>query len=556
MKDLSITLLPSGKVITMPYGTRVESILLDDEFKSIKDSTIGVFVNNELVSLSYRVIVNCEIRPLSIETFAGSRIYRDSLCFLLTKTAKKLFPQRRLVISNSLSHSYYYHFEDLSEISEKEVAAIEKAMREDVEKNIPIIRESVFYKEAIDIFSENNHWKDTYLLLKHLNFNNIVLYTCEEYKDIAHSPLAPHTGFLKYFEIKKYSDGFLLRYPERDNPYVVKPFKDIPIIAKTFQEYKAWGKIQNFSSVGELNEHIAAGRVEDIILMAEALHDKKAAQIADQIAEKQGKVKVVLIAGPSSSGKTTFAKKLSIQLRVVGFNPLPISLDDYYVDREKTPKDENGEYDFESIEAIDIDLFNHDLIELFAGKEVLLPYFDFIAGKRNYKKGHKIKMDEKTLLIIEGIHGLNEKLTSKISSEYKHKIYISALTQLNLDDHNRIPTTDNRLLRRMIRDYQFRGYSAADTLSRWASVRKGETRNIFPFQEYADSVFNSALDYELAVLKPFAQSILKSVKPSHEFYSEAIRLERFLANFINIPVRFVPRTSLLREFIGDSDFKY
>ncbi|MCL2480482.1 MAG: nucleoside kinase [Spirochaetaceae bacterium] len=555
MKDLNVK-LPSGKVITAPYGTEVESILNADEFKSIKENTVGVLLNNKLVSLNFKIIINCEIKPVGITTVDGSKIYRDSLCFLLTKSAKKLFPERRLVISNSLSTSYYYHFEDFSEISEKEIEAIEKTMRDDIKKDIPIVRENISYQEALDYFSENNNWKETYLLLKHLNFSSIVLNACEDYKDIAHTPLVPSTRFLKYFEIKKYSNGFLLRYPNREKPDIIKPFKDIPVLAKTYQEYKAWGKIQSISSVGGLNEHIAAGRAEDLIWMAEALHDKKIAQIADQVAEKQDKVKVVFIAGPSSSGKTTFAKKLSIQLRVVGFKPIALSLDDYYVDREKTPKDKNGNYDFESINAIDLDFFNQNLLDLFEGKEVVIPYFDFKTGKRDFNKGHKIKMDSKTLLLVEGIHGLNEKLTNKIDPDYKHKIYISALTQLNLDDHNRIPTTDNRLLRRMVRDFQFRGYSAIDTLSRWPSVRNGEKINIFPFQEYADSVFNSALDYELAVLRTFAQPILKTVKPYHELYSEAKRLERFLANFSNIPVRLVPRTSLLREFIGDSDFKY
>ena len=556
MKDIKVT-LPSGKTITVPYGTQVESIFKNnDEFKSIIDTTIGAFVNNELASLNFKIVINCEIKPVSINKFAGNRIYRDSLCYLLTKSTKKLFPERRLVISNSLSNSYYYYFENFEDISEQEVKTIEKAMREDIEKDIPITREIISYQEAIDYFSENNNWKDTYLLLKNMNFDSIVLYTCEDYKDVAHTPLASRTGILKYFEIMKYSNGFLLRYPDTEKqPDYISPFVDIPILSKTYQEYKAWGKIQNFSSVGELNEHITAGRAEDIIWMAEALHDKKTAKIADQIAEKRDTIKVVLIAGPSSSGKTTFAKKLSIQLRVVGFNPIILSFDDYYVDREKTPKDENGEYDFESIDAIDIELFNQNLLELLDGKEVEIPAFDFISGKRVYK-GHKIKMDRKTLLVLEGIHGLNEKLTKKIDPALKHKVYISALTQLNLDDHSRIPTTDNRLLRRMIRDFHFRGYSAIDTLSRWPSVRNGEKRNIFPFQGFADSVFNSALDYELAVLRTFAQPILKTVKPYHELYSEAKRLERLLSNFNNIPVRFVPRTSLLREFIGDSDFKY
>ncbi len=553
MKDVEV-MLPSGSRITVPYGTRVDSILENDEFKSMKYPAVGAFVNNELTSLSFKIGINCEVKPITVNTFTGNRIYRDSLCFLLTKTAKKLFPERRLVISNSLGNSYYFYFDDFDEISGDEITALETSMRSDIEKDLPITRQVISYQEAVELFSGNN-CKDTYLLLKHRNDNKIALYSCEEYRDLAHTPIAPRTGLLNYFEIKKYSNGFLLRYPEADNPVYVKPFKDIAVLSSIFQEYKAWGKIQNFSSVGELNEYISAGNAEEIIWVAEALHNKKIAQIADQIALKRGTVKLILIAGPSSSGKTTFSKKLSTQLRVVGFNPVPLSLDDYYIDREKTPKDENGEYDFESIDAIDIELFNKNLLDLFAGKEVEIPYFDFMTGKRIYK-GNRIEMNSRTILLIEGIHGLNEKLTSSINRDLKHKIYISALTQLNLDDHNRIPTTDNRLLRRMVRDYQYRGYSALDTLTRWPSVRSGEKRNIFPFQENADSVFNSALDYELAVLKTFADPILKTVKPYHELYSEAKRLQRFLDNFDNIPARFVPRTSLLREFIGESGFKY
>ena len=352
-----------------------------------------------------------------------------------------------------------------------------------------------------------------------------------------------------------YSNGFLLRFPAADNFKEIKPFKDMPKLSSLYQEYKRWGKIQNFSSVGELNEHIAGGRGEKIIRVADLLHDKKIGQIADEVAEKRGILKVVLIAGPSSSGKTTFAKKLSTQLRVVGFNPIEISLDDYYVPRELTPKDENGEFDFEIIDAIDINLLNKDLIDLFNGKEIELPVFDFKSGLRLYKN-HKIQMTDRTILILEGIHGLNDKLTWKIDNKFKHKIYISALTQLNLDDHSRIPTTDNRLIRRMVRDFQYRGYTAVDTLSRWPSVRKGESKNIFPYQENADSIFNSALDYELAVLKTLAEPILKTVKPYDTLYSEAKRLQRFLSNFSNLPARYVPRTSILREFIGDSGFKY
>ncbi|MDX9801404.1 MAG: nucleoside kinase [Spirochaetia bacterium] len=553
MKDVDVT-LPSGSKITVPYGTRVDAILEDEEFNSIEGPFVGAFANNELTSLSFKIGINCSVRPIAVNTPTGNRIYRDSLCFLLTKTAKKLFPDKRLVISNSLGNSYYFYFIDMEEIPDKDISAIEKSMREDVEKDLPIMRQVISYQEAVDFFNKSN-CKDTSLLLKHGNDSKIALYKCEDYRDLAHTPIAPRTGILKYFEIMKYSNGFLLIYPDSVNLQEIKPFRDIPLLSAIFQEYKAWGKIQKFSSVGELNEHIDAGNTEEIIRVADALHNKKIAQIADQIALKRGKVKLVLIAGPSSSGKTTFSKKLSTQLRVVGYNPIALSLDDYYVNRETTPKDEDGEYDFESIYAINLKLFNKNLLDFISGKEVEIPSFNFLTGKSEFK-GRKIIMDNRSILVVEGIHGLNEKLTCDIDHDFKHKIYISALTQLNLDDHNRIPTTDNRLLRRMVRDFQFRGYSALDTLSRWPSVRKGEDRNIFPFQENADSVFNSALDYELAVLKSFADPILKTVKPYHELYSEAKRLQRFLENFTSIPARYVPRTSILREFIGDSGFKY
>ena len=553
MRDVDV-MLPSGSRITVPYGTRVEDILANSEFNQLHSPVVGAFVNNELVSISFKIGINCEIKPITVDTATGNRVYRDSLCFLLTKSARTLFPGRRLVIINSLANRYYFYFDDFEEVTENDIRAIEKSMREDIDKDLHIVRQVISYQEAIELFTENN-FKDTYLLLKHRSESKVALYTCEDYKDIAHTPIAPRTGILGHFELMKYSSGFLLRYPDTEDPEFIRPFRDIPVLSSIFQEYKTWGKVQNFSSVGELNEHVSEGNAEEIIWIAEALHNKKIAQIADQIAIKRGQVKVVLIAGPSSSGKTTFSKKLSIQLRVVGFNPITLSLDDYYVNRENTPLDENGEYDFESIDAIDIELLNRNLNELFEGKEVEIPYFDFLTGKRVFR-GHRIRMDERAILVIEGIHGLNEKLTLSIPREKKHKVYISALTQLNLDDHNRIPTTDNRLLRRMVRDYQYRGYSALDTLTRWPSVRNGERKNIFPFQENAESVFNSALDYELAVLKTFAEPVLKTVKPYHELYSESKRLLRFLDNFVNIPARLVPRTSLLREFIGESGFKY
>ena len=553
MREVKVT-LPDSSIISVPYGTRVEYFFENNLLKKGKSPAAGAYVNNEITSLTYKIRVNSTIVPVYIDSPDGITLYRNSLSFLVTKAAKKLFPKRRLVISNSLGSGYFYYFDNRDSPEKEDLDKIRDEISSLISRNLKITRTIISYQDAVEMFNSKNR-KGASLLLKYSNESKIAIFECEDYFDLAHTPLVPETGMLNIFEIMPYSNGFLLRFPSLENPDKIPPFKDMPELTAIYQEYKSWGKIQQFSSVGELNEHIAAGSGQKLIDVAEALHTKKIAQIADQIAEKRKKVKVILIAGPSSSGKTTFAKKLSTQLQVVGFNPLPISLDDYYVDRELTPRDENGEYDFECIEAIDIDLLNSNLLSLFNGEEVELPVFDFKTGKR-VSKGHKIQMEERSVIILEGIHGLNDKLTWKVDKSMKHRIYISALTQLNLDDHSRIPTTDNRLIRRMIRDFQYRGYSAIDTLSRWPSVRKGENINIFPFQGNSDSVFNSALDYELSVLKTVAGPILKTVKPSDTLYSEAKRLQRFLSNFSNLPARYVPGTSILREFIGDSGFKY
>ena len=553
MKEVKVT-LPDNTIHTVSYGTRVEYFFENGLIGESSSQAAGAFVNNEITSLTYKIRVNSTLFPVYLDSNEGARMYRDSLTFLVAKAAKKHFPGKRLVISNSLGSSYFFYFDSDSPLEKKDLDIIRDELVLSVKNNLKIERKIISYQDAVELFNEKSS-RDALLLLKYRNDSKIAVFQCEDYIDLAHCPLVPETGMLKIFDIMAYSNGFLLRFPEKGNTETIADFNDMPELSAIYQEYKSWGKIQKFSSVGELNEHISEGNGENLINVAEALHTKKIAQIADQIAAKKDNVKVVLIAGPSSSGKTTFAKKLSTQLQVVGFNPLAVSLDDYYVERVNTPLDENGEYDFECIEAIDIELLNKNLLSLFSGEEVELPVFDFKTGKRVYK-GHKIRMEERSILILEGIHGLNDKLTWKVDKSMKHKIYISALTQLNLDDHSRIPTTDNRLIRRMVRDYQYRGYSAIDTLSRWDSVRKGEDKNIFPFQGNSDSVFNSALDYELAVLKTFAEPILKTVKPNQKMYSEAKRLQRFLSNFSNIPARYVPGTSILREFIGDSGFKY
>ena len=393
------------------------------------------------------------------------------------------------------------------------------------------------------------------LIIKYKNESIIPVYSIEEWKDIAYEPLLPTTGILKTFDIIEYDTGFILRFPHSSTPNIMSNFEDNPLLKSIYTEYKAWGKVHSVDSVGKLNWLSDEKKIKDFIRVAEALQEKKLSHIADDIAQKRNRLKIVLIAGPSSSGKTTFTKKLAIHLRVNGLNPQLISLDDYYVNRELTPKDENGHYDFEALEAIDISLLNSDLLRLFKGDAIEIPSFNFKTGVREYK-GNRIKMEERSILLMEGIHGLNDRLTEKIPSAQKFKIYISALTQLNIDNNNRIATTDNRLIRRLVRDYQFRGFPALKTLGMWDSVRRGEKKNIFPFQNNADAAFNSALDYELAVLKNLAVPILKTVKPWYKEYSEAKRLLNFLNNFIAIQPKLVPYNSILREFLGDSDFKY
>jgi uridine kinase len=393
------------------------------------------------------------------------------------------------------------------------------------------------------------------LLLKNRNDLKIPVFSCGAFMDLAHAPLVPRTSLLGVFDLMGYEPGFLLRYPPWDHPDRLSAFQENPVLFSIYREYKDWGKILNVTCVGHMNDLIAARSVRRFIQVAEALHDKKIAMIADRLGARRDEVRLILIAGPSSSGKTTFAKKLAIQLQVLGRNPVPISLDDYFVSRELTPRDAEGRYDFESLKAIDVELLNQHLLQLMAGEEVEIPRFDFHTGGRR-DKGVPLKLPSRAIIILEGIHGLNDELTPSIAKSHKYKIYVSALTQLNLDDHNRISTTDNRLLRRIVRDHQFRGHSALETLEMWPSVRNGENRNIFPFQNTADSAFNSALDYELSVLKVYAEPLLKSIKPDLEPFGEALRLLSFLANFAPIPPGWVPEYSILREFIGESAFKY
>lgn len=552
MKEVTIT-FPSGRREIVSSGTRVGEIFRESAEEIPKDC-IGAVVNNEVTSLSYKIEVNSEIIPLSLRCDDGIRMYRNSLCFLLYLAVHKIFPHRRLIIGHSLGNGYFYYFDGSNEVSEEDLQNIEESMHQLVNQGRPIQRKVISYMDALRYFKEANQ-PDTLLLLEQQNNNKVPVYTLGDYMDLAHSPLVPNTDVLKHFEIKKYQQGFLLRYPPRENPNNIMPFKDSPILYSIYQEYKSWGKILEVHSVGRLNQIIYNREIGDFIQIAETLHNKKIAEIADRIHERKGTVRIILIAGPSSSGKTTFTKKLAIQLRVVGFNPVVINVDNYFVPRHLNPVDEEGNLDFEALEAIDVPLLNEHLLTLFAGEEAEIPSFDFKTGSRK-KGGPKLKLEDRSIILMEGIHGLNEKLTPDVASDVKYKIYVSALTQLNLDDHNRISTTDNRLLRRMVRDYQFRGYSALETLERWPSVGRGEKKNIFPYQDNADTAFNSALDYELSVLKVYAEPLLKMIKPDTAHYKEAERLIFFLDNFNPLQTTNVPSHSILREFIGESGFKY
>jgi uridine kinase len=546
--------LPGGRIKKYPRGIIVKEILKTKNTREASSPVIAARVNNTITSLSYPLVVNSTIEPVTLISRAGTNIYRRSLCFLLHMTSKMLFPGRRLIIGHSLGKGYFYHFDTMETIPTRDLELLSGKMREIVGRDLPVTRKVISYMDAVDYFHKNNQ-PDTELLLQYRNDSKIPVYECDGYLDIAHGPLVPSTGILKVFAIMNYPPGFLLRYFSYKNPYKIEKFKKNPVLFSVYREYKQWGKILKAHCVGALNELGARGKMREFIQVAEALHSKKIAEIADKIVNRETRVRIVLIAGPSSSGKTTFAKKLGIQLRVYGLEPVHLSIDNYFLSRENTPLDANGNYDFEHIDAIDVTLFNKHLSALLKGENITVPDFSFILGMRK-PGGFPLRLKDNGIIICEGIHFLNEKLSSQVPKDQKYKIYVSALTQLNLDDHNRISTTDNRLIRRIVRDNQFRGYSAHDTCKMWQSVRRGENRNIFPYQNTADTAFNSALDYELSVLKVYAEPLLKTIKPNMEYYDESKKLLRFLNNFNPVPSSWVPSESILREFIGESSFKY
>lgn len=492
------------------------------------------------------------LEPITIkEPIVGLRTYARTLTFVLIKAVYDLFPQSKITIEHSLSKGIFGEIHKEKVLNKEDIEKIKQKMIELIDRDIVINKLSISKQEAHDIFSRYGLC-DKLRLLKHIKGEEVKVYELDGRYDYFYGPIAYSTGVLKKFDLVYHEPGFLLRYPDETNANELPKFIEYPKLEKIFEEAEEWLNILETSDVGALNENIENKTIQELILVQEALHEKKIAQIADQIHERR-EVKLVLIAGPSSSGKTTFSKRLSVQLRVNGKVPFPISLDDYFVDREETPKDENGEYDFESIDALDIKLFNEHLTRLLNGEEVETPTFNFRLGRREWL-GEKAKLPENGVLIIEGIHGLNNKLTSSIPQNNKFKIYISALTQLNIDSHNRIATTDVRKVRRIVRDFLSRGYGGETTLNMWPSIRRGEERNIFVFQEQADAMFNSTMVYELCVLKKYALEELDKIKEDSPSYYEALRLKNFLRLFKEVDREMIPNNSILREFIGGSIF--
>ncbi len=518
---------------------------------------VSAKVNNKVESLDFRVYYNKDVEFLDITTTSGMRTYVRSLCFILVRAVEELYPDGTVSLEYPVSKGYFCNLHIGRPVELDDVQRIKQKMHEIIEANLPFLRTEAHTDDVINLFLQRG-MMDKVKLLK----TSGQLYTCYyrlgDTVDYYYGSLVPSTGYIHLFDIAKCYDGLLLRIPSRENPGKLEEVIKQEKMLEVFQEYHRWNRIMGISTVGDFNVACNEGHATDLINLSEALQEKKISRIADEITNRNQngeRVKLVLISGPSSSGKTTFSKRLSIQLMANGLKPYPISLDDYFVDREKTPLDANGKHDFESLYALDLPFFESQLSDLLAGKEVELPRFNFTTGKREMT-GNKLRIDDHMILILEGIHALNPALTPNIPAANKFKIYVSALTTIQLDYHNYIPTTDNRLLRRIIRDYKYRNYSAEETIARWGSVRAGEDKWIFPYQEYADAMFNSALLFELAVLKDYVEPILRKVPNNSPEYSEAHRLLRFLSYFVSVRDKELPPTSLLREFLGGSSFRY
>ena len=541
---------------SFPYG-----ISLLDVYKGfnldLPFGPVNAKVNNKVEGLNYRFYHNKDVEFQNICTSSGMRTYVRSLCFVLCKAVEELYPHGSIMLEHPVSKGYYCRMNLDRPIGLDDVQRIKQRMKEIIAEDIPFKRYECHTEEVVELFRQKGMMDKVKLLETSGNLYSYY-YTLGDTVDYYYGSLLPSTGYIHLFGLEKYYDGLLLQVPNRQQPDELEEMIKQEKMLDVFKEHRRWNQILGVGNVGDFNEACNQGHATQLINVSEALQEKRISQIADEIfhRKEQGQpLKLILISGPSSSGKTTFSKRLSVQLMANGIRPYPVSLDDYFVNREQTPRDANGDYDYESLYALDLDFFNQQLQSLLNGEEVELPRFNFTTGKREMS-GTRLKIDENMILILEGIHALNPELTAHLPVESKFKIYVSALTTILLDNHNYIPTTDNRLLRRIIRDFKYRGYSAEETISRWPSVRAGEDKWIFPYQENADVMFNSALLFELAIIKDYAEPILRKVPNNRPEYSEAYRLRKFLEYFVPLQDKELPPTSLLREFLGGSSFRY
>lgn len=554
MNTIDIYCLNNGIKKAYPLGITLAEIRDDLQIK-LKNPVLGALVNNRIKELSFVVVKNKKVEFIDYSHPDGMRLYVRSLVFILYAALREVFPQVKLKMMHGISRGYYCELSGLERpITDSDIFAIKTEMRQWIGKDITFKKVGLPTEEAVEICkSQNLNFKAKLFAQQGSLFT--YLYFMDGMANYFYGHLVPSTGYMQVFDLVQYYEGLLLRIPDPQKFSEVQPYSRLDKLFGVFQEHKDWAELLEVPNVANLNEFTLNGESGEIIKISEALHEKKIAEIANLISDRKGMVKIVLIAGPSASGKTTFSKRLMVQLAVNGMKPTMISLDDYFVDREMTPKDHNGEYDFEAIEAIDVEFFNQQLIQLFNGETIELPKFNFTVG-RKFPSGKKLRLGPGSILIVEGIHGMNPDLVPHIEPANTFKIFLSALTQISIDDQNHISTTDNRMIRRMIRDSKYRNYSAQDTIRRWPSVRAGEDKNIFPYQENADVMFNSALIYELAVLKKYAEPLLKSVPESQVEFSESNRLLKFLSYFKDIDDQEIPPTSLIREFLGGSSFTY
>ena len=544
--------LSDGKIISGPRGGTLEeffSIYQDKDLPPI----VGATVNGKLTELSYPVTMDVDVHPITMRDADGMRFYRRSLTFILERAFHDLHPDGILTVDHSVtSGGYFCQVYRRSPLTSGELTQLEGRMRELVEEDIKFERLKISLEEGIKYFNEQGY-KDKVRLLRHRKKNYLTLYKLGEQMDYHHGYMVPSTGYIKWFDLKTINDGFVVRFPRRKDPTVLQPIPKYYTLLNVFQRYGGWLHRLDIDSVGALNDSIAGDQIRKLILVSEALHEQHITEIAAQIEERSESISVILMAGPSSSGKTTFSKRLTIQLLARGISPFPLEMDKYFVDRDNTPIDKFGEWNFEALEAVNRKRLSKDIQRLIKGEAVQLAAYDFQSGRSS--EGEIVQLRPGQIIILEGIHGLNPDLLPGFPQSSTYKIYISALTQLNLDRHNRVSTTDTRLIRRIVRDSRERGYTAMETINRWESVRRGEKQNIFPFQDNADAMFNSALVYEMAALKPLVEPILRQVPQNTRARIEAKRLLAFLEWFLPLDINMIPDNSILREFIGESNLK-